>query len=40
MYKNGDQVLKPEEVKFWIESAKKEYFFTSDRKIKYEGQIS
>jgi glycosyltransferase involved in cell wall biosynthesis len=40
MYKNGDEVLKPEEVKFWIESAKKEYFFTSDRKIKYEGQIS
>jgi hypothetical protein len=38
MYKNGDEVLKPEEVKFWIESAKKEYFFTSDRKIKYEGQ--
>jgi len=37
-YKNGDTQLKPEEVKFWIESAKKEYFFTSDRKIKYEGQ--
>jgi hypothetical protein len=39
-YKNGDTQLKPEEVKFWIESAKKEYFFTSDRKIKYEGQTN
>jgi hypothetical protein len=39
-YKNGDSQLQPDEVKFWIESAKKEYFFTSDRKIKYEGQIS
>ncbi len=37
-YKNGEQTLTQEEVKFWIESAKKEYFFTSDRKIKYEAQ--
>lgn len=37
-YKNGENVLTQDEVKFWIEGAKKEYFFTSDRKIKYEPQ--
>ena len=31
-------VLTPEEVKFWIESAKKEYFFINDRAIKFESQ--
>lgn len=36
-YKNGDNVLSQEEVKFWIESAKKEYFFIVDRAIKYEA---
>jgi hypothetical protein len=30
--------MSPDEVKFWIESAKKEYFFTIDRDIKYEPQ--
>jgi glycosyltransferase involved in cell wall biosynthesis len=35
-YKNGDSLLTPDEVKFWIESAKKEYFFINDRALKYE----
>ena len=39
-YKNGRDVLTPEEVKFWIESAKKEYFFINDRAIKFESQES
>jgi hypothetical protein len=38
-YKNGEQPLTNDEVKFWVESAKKEYFFTADRDIKYEAQI-
>jgi hypothetical protein len=37
-YKNGENVLTSDEVKFWIDSAKKEYFFTNDRKIKYETE--
>ena len=37
-YKNGDEGLTENEVKFWIESAKKEYFFTGERGIKYEPQ--
>jgi glycosyltransferase involved in cell wall biosynthesis len=37
-YKNGSEVMVPDEIKFWIESAKKEYFFTVDRQIKYEPQ--
>jgi glycosyltransferase involved in cell wall biosynthesis len=37
-YKNGENTLLEDEVKFWIESAKKEYFFTNDRGIKYEPQ--
>lgn len=35
-YKNGNDPLTEDEVKFWIETAKKEYFFTQDRQIKYE----
>lgn len=35
-YKNGDNILTSDEVKFWIDSAKKEYFFNNDRAIKYE----
>ena len=35
-YKNGKNVLTDNEVKFWIDTAKKEYFFTNDREIKYE----
>ena len=35
-YKNGEKSLTEDEVRFWIESAKKEYFFLNDRAIKYE----
>jgi len=35
-YKNGDNKLTQDEVSFWIDSAKKEYFFKEDRQIKYE----
>lgn len=37
-YKNGEEILTDDEVKFWIDSAKKEYFFINDRAIKYEPQ--
>jgi len=37
-YKNGTNVMTPDEIKFWIESAKKEYFFNVDRQIKYEPE--
>jgi len=37
-YKNGDDNLTDEEVRFWVESAKKEYFFINDRAIKYTSQ--
>jgi hypothetical protein len=37
-YKNGQEILTDDEVKFWIQTAKKEYFFTEDRSIKYEPQ--
>jgi len=39
-YKNGESVLTDDEVKFWIQTAKKEYFFVDDRNIKYEPQNS
>lgn len=35
-YKNGENILTEDEVRFWVESAKKEYFFINDRAIKYE----
>ena len=35
-YKFGDKKLTENEVKFWLETAKKEYFFSADRNIKYE----
>jgi hypothetical protein len=35
-YKNGSNKLTDDEVKFWIETSKKEYFFNEDRDIKYE----
>jgi hypothetical protein len=38
-YKNGDRKLTEPEVRFWIDSAKKEYFFNKDRNIKFESQI-
>jgi hypothetical protein len=34
-YKFGSKKLSENEVKFWINTAKKEYFFTDDRNIKY-----
>ena len=34
-YKNGKDILTENEVKFWVNSAKKEYFFSQDRNIKY-----
>ena len=37
-YKKGDDTLTDDEVKFWVESAKKEYLFINDRAIKYEPQ--
>jgi len=37
-YKNGKNKLTPDEVKFWIDSAKKEYFYTNKRDINYEPQ--
>jgi len=36
-YKNGEDRVTEDEVKFWLESAKKEHFFTNDRGIKYEA---
>lgn len=35
-YKFGEEKVSDNEVSFWLESAKKEHFFTSDRNIKYE----
>jgi hypothetical protein len=37
-YKNGESTITNEEVKFWISTAKKEYFFSNDRDIKYDVQ--
>jgi GT2 family glycosyltransferase len=34
-YKYGEEKISDNEVSFWLESAKKEHFFTSDRDIKY-----
>jgi hypothetical protein len=38
-YKFGDNPLSPDEAKFWLEVAKKEYFFIQDREIKYEPEL-
>ena len=35
-YKYGEEKLTQDEISFWIESAKKEYYFKDDRTIKYE----
>lgn len=37
-YKNGDDKMLDDEVRFWIQTAKKEYFFTDDRVIKYQSE--
>lgn len=34
-YKNGDERMDQNEARFWIETAKKEYFFTTERDINY-----
>ena len=36
-YKFGDTKMIDDEIKFWVQTAKKEYFFTEDRTIKYEA---
>ena len=38
-YKNGSDKMSDTEVKFWIDSAKKEHFFSEDRGIKYEENV-
>lgn len=35
-YRFGNDKMTENEAKFWIDTAKKEYFFTQDRNIKYE----
>jgi glycosyltransferase involved in cell wall biosynthesis len=37
-YKFSEDKLHDDEVKFWIQTAKKEYFFADDRSIKYQPQ--
>lgn len=37
-YKFGDNKMVEDEVKFWIQTAKREYFFTDDRSIKYQSE--
>jgi hypothetical protein len=37
-YKFGENKIADDEVKFWLETAKKEYFFVDDRAIKYIPQ--
>lgn len=38
-YKFGDSKLSEQEVKFWISAAKKEYFFTNERDIKFTESV-
>jgi hypothetical protein len=38
-YKFGDNKLSEQEVKFWVSTAKKEYFFVDDRNIKYSETV-
>ena len=35
-YKYGDSIMTEPEVRFWLQTAKQEYFFTDDRVINYE----
>jgi len=37
-YKFGEQKMLEDEVKFWIQTAKKEFFFVDDRVIKYQSE--
>jgi len=38
-YKFGPDKISEQEVKFWVSTAKKEYFFTDDRNIKYTESV-
>jgi GT2 family glycosyltransferase len=38
-YKFGDEKISETEAKFWLSTAKKEYFFVDDRNIKYEEMV-
>jgi hypothetical protein len=38
-YKYGFNKMGEDEVKFWISTAKKEYFFVGDRQIKYVENV-
>ena len=38
-YKYGSDILSEDEVRFWIDSAKKEYFFKDERPLKFEPNI-
>jgi hypothetical protein len=38
-YKYGSSILTEGEVKFWIDSAKKEYFFKNERNLQYEPKL-
>ena len=37
-YKNGENKMIEDEVKFWIQTAKKEFFFIDDRNIKFQSE--
>jgi hypothetical protein len=37
-YKFGENVMVEDEVKFWIQAAKREYFFIDDRSINYNSE--
>ena len=37
-YKNGENKVTDNEVQFWVSTAKKEYFFDTDRNIKYSQE--
>lgn len=38
-YKEGSDILSEDEVRFWIDSAKKEYYFKEERQISYEPKL-
>lgn len=38
-YKFGSNILSENEVKYWIDTAKKEFFFKDDRPVNYEQQL-
>ena len=37
-YKFGEDKITNDEVSFWIDTAKKEHFFTEDREINYQPE--